>query len=150
VAKWVVLMVALCQPVGASFLPDFCYKVHGFDERLKVVSKIPTFQRKLLGYSPTRAEVNLSPAGRTSFAWLAQNLGVAWPLTAGPHVAGLVSRGCFLRPKRPASGMGGRRAPPGALHHTAAGRRRRALLQNLSYALDTTCILRGDNPCASS
>lgn len=102
-------MVALCQPVGASFLPDFCYKVHGFDERLKVVSKIPTSQRKLLGYSPTRAEVNLSPAGRTSFAWLAQNLGVAWPLTAGPHVAGLVSRGCFLRPKRPASDMGGRR-----------------------------------------
>ena len=37
-------MVALCQPVGASFLPDFCYKVHGFDERLKVVSNsdLPT------------------------------------------------------------------------------------------------------------
>jgi hypothetical protein len=143
-------MVALCQPVGASFLPDFCYKVHGFDERLKVVSKIPTFQRKLLGYSPTRAEVNLSPAGRTSFAWLAQSLGVAWPLTAGPHVAGLVPRGCFLRPKQPVSDMGGRRHRQGALHHAAAGRRRRVLLQNLSYALDTTCILRGDNPCASS
>lgn len=114
-AKWVVLMVALCQPVGASFLPDFCYKVHGFDERLKVVSKIPTFQRKLLGYSPTRAEV--------TFPQPAEQVSRGWPKTwGGGGVApngrtsrgGLGAAGMFFETK--AACEWGRRHRQGALH----------------------------------
>ena len=82
---------------------------------------------------------------------------MAWPLAAGHHVAGFGAAVIFLWAKVACEvGMVGRRhhqacyTTPVAPLRLGSLRQRRALVQNLFYVLDTTCILRGDDPYASS